>query len=149
MKILVDGTNTWDELFLQAAHEKHILIFSNTSDLNEKNFPIIEKEKRISDLRLIPLRRDYPRWKRDAVILMSKQGLRPAYIEELFSYAREKPETQEKYHLIAMGSEWLSPRGRYNYPYLAKSFLGRYVGLTSLDRSSTEISLTKFLCVKL
>ena len=150
MKILVDGSLSWDEMYTEAAHEKHTSFFCNTSDLNVGNYPIVNKKKRFEDIRILPFKKSYSTYKKQTEEDLKILGFRSAYIEEVFAYAIQKPETQKKFKLIGLGSEWRSRKtGDILFPFLYVSFLGRYIGLTDLDRRLIEISTTKYLVVKI
>lgn len=57
----------------------------------------------------------------DVFAKMNKHGLRPAIYEELIGFAKQYPDEQKKFPIVALGSIWMDPSGFINVARLQEA----------------------------
>lgn len=62
-------------------------------------------------------------------IEIRNEGYEPASIERLLAYAKEHPDEQRKYPIVAQGSSWVNPDGDRRFPCLGGGRHERDLGL--------------------
>ncbi|MFH1315615.1 MAG: hypothetical protein ABIH67_04420 [Candidatus Uhrbacteria bacterium] len=88
-------------------------------DIIAKNFPIQGKGEAVYELILVHLNRQATT--RQVEEHLATQGLEPVRIEHLLAFGAANPNVQRQFPIIALGSGWVSPRGRRGVPFLDRN----------------------------
>ncbi|MDP3999550.1 MAG: hypothetical protein Q8P76_03085 [bacterium] len=86
------------------------------SDITEKHFPINKRPNGEVDTKMFHFNR--PITSGQAIQEMDKEGYRPAELPELLAYAKNNPDEQRKYPIVALGSVWRFFDGGRDVPFL-------------------------------
>ncbi len=110
-EVEIDGTKTIEQLIRLGGYD---LI---NSEINENNFPIVNKTKRISIIEVFTFSKLIPFT--EVMIRMKRGDCRPITIEELLALGIKDPELQKHTNIISLGSVFKDMHQEFRVPILS------------------------------